>query len=112
MLYWLLLSSFVANGAYSVCAPILPLELAEKGISGIWVGIIFATYSIGSICWSPIVGKYLLEKISAPNLLGLSLGLMGVTFICFGLIDLMENKNGVLILSIVLRLMEGMAGTT
>lgn len=112
MYFWLLLSSFVANGAYSVCAPILPLELAKKGITGTWVGITFAIYSIGSICWAPFVGKHLIERISGPNLLGLSLGIMGATFVCFGLIENMESKESVLVLSFILRLLEGMAGTT
>ena len=112
MFFWLLLSSFVANGAYSVCAPILPLELAKKGISGTWVGITFAIYSIGSICWAPVVGKHVIRKVSGPNLLGLSLGIMGATFVCFGLIESMESRRSVLALAFVLRLLEGMAGTT
>ena len=60
MFVWIVLSSFVSGGAYSVCAPILPPELERKDISGLLIGIIFAMYSVGSIFWAPLVGKYLI----------------------------------------------------
>jgi len=37
-------------------APFLPVEFEEKGISGQWVGMIFAVYSVAVIIFSPMVG--------------------------------------------------------
>ena len=73
MFVWLLFACFVANGAFSVCAPILPVELEAKGISAASIGLPFTIYSVGVVIWSPIVGKYMIGRYSAHNLLGVSL---------------------------------------
>ena len=93
MFIWVLFSTFISNGAYSVCAPILPIMLDEKGISGAFVGLSFAMYSVGQIFWSPVVGKYLFQIVSPHNLLGLSLCIMGLSFVCMGFIAHLWNKN-------------------
>ena len=112
MFIWILFSTFISNGAYSVCAPILPLMLDQKGISGAYVGLSFAMYSMGNIFWSPLVGKYLIPIVSAHNLLGVSLGGMGLSFICFGAIEHMDSSVAVLTMVCVLRVVQGVAGAT
>ena len=103
MFVWIVLSSFVSGGAYSVCAPILPPELERKDISGLLIGIIFAMYSVGSIFWAPLGGKYLIKKVGASNLLGLSIGVRGLTFIMFGQIEVLESRRNVITLASVIR---------
>ena len=104
MYIWILFSTFISNGAYSVLAPILPVKLEEKHISGAFVGLTFAMYSVGFIFWSPIVGKYLIPNIKPHNLLGCSLVIMGMSFICFGFIEHIDNVATIMGISCSLRL--------
>ena len=112
MFVWIVISSFVSGGAYSVCAPLLPPELQNKDIDGLLVGIIFAMYSVGSILWAPIVGKYLIQRVGASNLLALSIGVMGFTFVFFGQIEVLKSRENVIALASIIRLAQGMTGTT
>ena len=86
--------------------------LDEKGISGAFVGLSFAMYSVGQIFWSPVVGKYLFQIVSPHNLLGLSLCIMGLSFVCMGFIAHLWNKAAILTVACVLRLIQGIAGST
>ena len=112
MFIWILFSTFISNGAYSVCAPILPVKLVEKNISGAFVGLTFAMYSMGYIFWSPIVSKYLIPNIKPHNLLGSSLVIMGISFACFGTIEHIESETTIMVISCLLRLIQGLAGST
>ena len=112
MIYWILVSSLVSSGAYSVLAPILPLLFEEKGITGVYVGLTFSLYAVGVMLWAPIVGKYLVDKVSPANLMGVSLLVMGTSFVCFGFISRLEDGKTIIILTSCLRLVEGMASTT
>ena len=111
MVRWIMLCNFISNTAYSVCAPFLPLEFEKHGLAGYYVGITFCLYSVGTMFMSPIIGKYV-DKVGERNLLGLGIGLMGVTFICFGLIEGMESKVNILVLSFSLRLLHGVGCAT
>ena len=68
------------------------------------MGLTFAMYSIGYIFWSPIVGKYLIPSVKPHNLLGWSLVIMGISFICFGFIEHIENTATIMAVSCLLRL--------
>ena len=103
---WLFFSNIVSCTAFGMCAPFLPLEFERKGIPGIWIGLIFALYSVGSIFISPIIGKHA-KNFEGKNLLGGSLGLMGVTFICFGFLEDLENRANIIVLGMFLRFFEG-----
>ena len=105
-------SNLVSAGGYIVCAPFLPLELERKEVEGTYVGCIFALYSVGQILWSPVVGKYLIDKVGSYNSIGFGLGFMGITFVCFGFIDVLEDKVSIILLASVLRLLQGMCCTT
>ena len=98
---------FLSMTALALCAPFLPLELEKKGLSGTYVGIIFSLYAVGQIVISPVISK-VIDKVGPSNLLALSMGLMGVTFIGFGFIEISEKRTNVLALALILRLMQGM----
>ena len=112
MFVWLLVACFVANGAFSVCAPILPVELGARGVPGGYIGLTFTAYSVGIVFWSPVVGKYLVGRYAAHNLLGGSLAVLGVSFMCLGLIVYLRDSTTILIVTCVLRTIQGIAGTT
>ena len=104
MFVWLLFACFVANTAFSVTAPILPIELEAKGVTGGAIGLTFTVYSLGIVFWSPIVGKYLVNRYSAHNLVGVSLTILGASFMCFGLMKHFTNSNLVLVYMCTLRI--------
>ena len=111
MIRWCMLCSVCANTAYSVCSPLLPIEFAHHGIVSSLVGMTFSFYSLGNIVMPPFIGKYI-DRIGHQNLISGALGTMGVSFICFGFIEDMENKLNIVILSMVLRLIHGITCTT
>ena len=112
MFLWLLLACFASNGAFSVCAPILPVELEKRGVAGGYVGLTFTAYSAAIVLWSPIVGKHLVGRYAAHNLQGGSLALLGVSFMCVGLVTFLRDSTSVLVITCVLRTIHGIAGAT
>ena len=108
---WIMCSYVISNAAYILVAPFLPLELEKKGLPASYTGIVFALYSVGSIVWSPIVAKHV-DRVGSSNLLGLALGIMGATFICFGLIEVLTNKAIILTVACFLRLVQGITCST
>ena len=79
-------SSLLASSAYALIAPFFPLELEDKGVTEQNIGFIFSIYSVAIILFSPPVGRYI-EVIGYTKMLISGLALMGITFICFGIID-------------------------
>lgn len=75
----------MANAAYSLPSPYLPIEFKKNGIPQLWIGWIFVFYSIGIVVVSPLVPK-LIGRYGrrAPVMSGLVL--MGISFIQFGLL--------------------------
>ena len=108
---WMMLCSFTSNTAYSVCAPFLPLEFERHGLASSYVGMTFSVFALGNILVAPIVGKHLVHRIEARNLYFIGLGSMGICFILFGLVEVMESKVNILILAFALRTWHGIAGT-
>ena len=100
----ILCSSLLASSAYALIAPFFPLELEEKGVEEKYMGIIFAIYSVAVIIFSPLVGRYL-EFFGYMNMLISGLTLMGIDFVSFGLIGMLETAESVLYLSLFLRFM-------
>ena len=72
------------------------------------MGLIFALYSVAVIFVSPMVGK-VVDRIGHKNLLSAGIGFMGVAFIFFGFIEVIESQPGVLALGCTLRFLQGMA---
>ena len=108
LIFWILFTNLASNSAYALCAPFLPLEFERKGIHGSYVGLIFALYSVAVIFVSPIVGS-VVDKVGHKNLLSFGIGFMGIAFIFFGFIEVMESHPAVLALGCALRFLQGMA---
>ena len=101
-------SSLLASSAYALIAPFFPLKLEDKGISDNNIGLIFSIYSLAVIIFSPPVGRYL-EVVGYTKMLILGLVLMGICFMCFGIIDRLENPTTVFYVALLLRFMQGTA---
>ena len=112
MFAWILISSLVASSANHICAPTLPIELEKKEVAASYVGIAFAFYNVGAIVWAPIVGKHLIHRMGAANLLSISVGFLGVTFVVFGFIEVAGSSTSAIILAFLSRFMQGIAGST
>lgn len=82
----------ITNSAYAIIAPFLPFEFKKKGIDQTWIGYIFAIYSIAVILCSPVVGS-MIAVLGRRNLIIAGLLLMGCSFLAFGLMSEIENKQ-------------------
>ena len=82
---WILICSFMAQAAYSIVAPFLPVEFERKGLPPSYTGAVFSFYSVGQIIFSLLVGK-IVDRLGHKNLLPSGIGLMGIAFICLGLV--------------------------
>ena len=72
------------------------------------MGLIFALYSVAVIFISPVVGSHV-DTVGHKNFLSIGIGLMGIAFIFFGFIEVMESQPAILALGCVLRFFQGMA---
>ena len=76
--------TMLANAAYSIVAPFLPVEYERRGLSSQVTGYIFAIYSVAVIIGSPFIG-HMMQKTGRRCLISTGLMLMGLSFIAFGL---------------------------
>jgi len=53
----LALSVFSSMLGIGIIAPLLPLYAENMGATGIWVGIIFAGFSISRVIFLPVIGR-------------------------------------------------------
>jgi MFS family permease len=53
----LLVSTFAVMLGLGVIAPLLPVYVHDLGASGLWVGAIFAIFSVSRIIFIPLFGK-------------------------------------------------------
>lgn len=97
----LALSIFSSMLGVGIISPLLPLYAEQMGATGIWIGIIFAGFSISRTIVMPIVGR--LSDRSGRKLF-LSIGLLGYAIISLGYIW----ANSVTELTLV-RLIHGVA---
>jgi len=97
----LALSMFSSMLGIGIVAPLLPLYAENLGATGIWIGIIFASFSISATTVTPIAGR--LSDRSGRKLF-LSTGLFSYSIISLGYIW----ANSVLQLTLV-RLIHGIA---
>ena len=92
----------ITNSAYAIIAPFLPFEFKRKGIDQAWIGYIFSIYSIAVIICSPLVGK-MISILGRRNLVVFGMGLMGASFIMFGIMSGFDNKNVFIFLALLNR---------
>jgi len=100
----------LTNSAYAIIAPFLPFEFKQKGIDQTWIGYIFSIYSVAVIICSPIVGK-MISIIGRRNLIVFGVCLMGCSFIVFGIISNLEDKNAFITLALLNRFLQGFASS-
>jgi DHA1 family multidrug resistance protein-like MFS transporter len=80
----LALSIFASMLGIGIIVPLLPLYADNLGATGIWIGVIFAGYSISRTITTPIAGR--LSDRSGRKLL-LSIGLLSSAIISLGYIS-------------------------
>ena len=104
--------TLVSNLSYATIAPLVPIELEEyHGVPEIWIGPIFAVYSIGVITMSPVRAK--LEescwswRITNANCIAYGMIGMGISLASFGLIVYSSNTNFVIGTTLVTRFLQG-----
>ena len=105
-LVWILICTLISNSAYALIAPFLPLEFADKGVSGEMIGIMFAIYSVAVIVCSPFVGRTIL-CVGNTNMISLGITTMGLAFIFFGFIPRLDDMTSILTLGFILRFIQG-----
>jgi len=76
----LLVSTFAVMLGLGVISPLLPVYVHDLGASGIWVGSIFAIFSVSRIIFIPLVGKLSDRKGRKAFI---TVGLAGYTLISF-----------------------------
>ena len=103
---WICICTLISNSAYSLIAPFLPIELEQKGVVGVSVGMIFMVYSIAVVLASISLGSFI-NTVGTTNLIVLGIFNMGLTFVLFGMIDDMSNSTVIICYSLVLRLLQG-----
>ena len=102
----LYLIMILSSAFYALSAPFLPIMFEEKGIRLEWVGIVFASFSIALIVFSPLVSN-MIDCCGQPNLLGLGLIIMGASTLAFGYTKELEDNRHVIYLSLALRFIQG-----
>ena len=98
----LYLIMIISSCFYALSAPFLPPVFEGKHIRNEYVGIVFATFSIALIIFSPHV-SWMIDSFGQPNLLGFALLLMGVSNILFGFVEGIEGQAMAIILALALR---------
>ena len=93
-----------SNSVYALASLFLPSVFASKDVAGLWVGIVFAMYSIAVVLTSPIVGK-IIDKIGYANMLCFALILMGASIIPTGYLLDIESSDWTLVTGLLLRTM-------
>ena len=53
----LALSAFAVMLGMGIIAPLMPLYAENMGASGIWLGVIFASYSLSRLLFVPVIGR-------------------------------------------------------
>ena len=102
--------SLLANTVYAIVAPFLPIEFARKEIDENWVGVIFATYSVAIVIYSPLVCTTI-RLFGRRNLMMFGTFLMGISFIAFGALLFIENTAIYIAFALVTRFLQGAAST-
>ena len=108
LVIWVISSACIHNIAYSFIAPLLPLEFERKQIPAIYIGMVFAIFSVAQIIFSPFVGK-LFDRVGHKNLIGGGIGVMGTAIVCFGFIEPMTNRVNILVVAFICRFVQGVS---
>ena len=99
---WIMICTLISNSAYALIAPFLPLEFKKVNISGEIIGLMFAIYSVAVIVASPVVGKAV-HSFGRANMISLGIFTMGLAFVLFGFIPMIESKIVIIVVGFALR---------
>jgi len=76
----LLVSTFAVMLGLGIISPLLPIYVHDLGASGVWVGSIFAIFSVSRIIFIPLIGR-LSDRKGRKTFI--TIGLAGYTLISF-----------------------------
>ena len=93
---------------YMLPVPILPEEALSRGISLDLVGVILAVYTITFLLSSFILGK-MMALWGKVRFLNMALVILFLTTFLFGVVMLVREKNVFIVVTTLLRLMQGLA---
>ena len=100
----------VFNSSFSIISPFLPAELTEKGVSSSLNGIIFSSYSISSLLFSPVIGL-VIPKVGRRRVLTIGMVCMILANLAFALTSLVDDTVTYTVLIFVLRAVQGLGGS-
>ena len=103
---WVLLCTLISNSAYGLIAPFLPPVFKEKGLSGELIGLMIGAYSIAVMLCSPFIGR-LMKWAGNTNMIATGLLVMGLAFLGFGVIDLVQSDLIIASAGFLLRFLQG-----
>ena len=99
----LCLSILSAMLGVGIIAPLLPLYAESMGATGIWIGVIYAAFSISRAAFMPIVGKFS-DRKGRKLFISIGLFLYVVISLCYTWADTPQKL-------MVVRLIHGLGGT-
>ncbi|XP_066020936.1 MFS-type transporter SLC18B1-like [Pocillopora verrucosa] len=94
---------FVLYAAYSVYAPFLPSEAEDRGVSKIYVGLIFGSYAFAIFLTSPPWGV-LVPKYGARNILLTGIFIAGTSLMLMGFGEVIFDPTMFIVFCFVLRI--------
>ena len=94
--------ALLANSAYSLIAPFLPIELLNYGVPEELNGYVFSAYSVAVILCSSLTVVFL-KRITRKTLIQIGVITMGSSMIMFGLISFIEQTYAFYSLALVAR---------
>ena len=106
----LLLACLLANSAYSIAAPFMPIELKKKNINEVWIGWIFTAYPIAIVAFSPFVAN-IIGKHGRRMPIKLGMFLMGSSYIVYGLLSHVNSTELYIGIAFGSRICQGIAST-
>ena len=104
----LCVASFGTGCGFSLPAPFFPSEAAKKGVSPSVVGMVFSSFELAMVLGAPLFGTYL-THIGAKFMYTSGILVAGVCSILFGFLDGCPPGESFIVLSFLLRVVEGFA---
>jgi MFS transporter, DHA1 family, tetracycline resistance protein len=108
VLFPVFLVVFVDLLSFSLILPLMPYIAANYGLDPFFVGLLLATYPIGQVFGTPILGR-LSDRFGRKPILLLSVGGTFIALITLGL-TLWLNPTGAIMIIFATRLFDGLTG--
>lgn len=102
--------ALLANSAYSLIAPFLPIELQNYGVPLELNGYVFSSYSVAVILCSPLTVIFL-KRIKRKTLIQIGVFSMGSSMIMFGLISYIDRTYLFYSLALIARFIQGFSSS-